>query len=104
MSIIIRTTVRILLRAHLSCQEQLQAHLLPARFELEPLTSYSSDCLMVRLKPVSESLFREWRDGMDMYMAAERVTYKARGCPKKFRRIWGNWRKYYGFDVTVIDD
>ena len=43
-----------------------------------------------------------WKIGMDMYMAAERVTYKARGCPLKIFRIWGNWMQYYGLDFAQM--
>lgn len=46
----------------------------------------------------------EWQRGMDLYMAAERVTYKARGCPKTFRRIWGNWRRHHGLDGGLDPD
>ena len=45
----------------------------------------------------------EWRAGMDMYMAAEKITCKARGCPRKFSRIWGCWMQYYGIDQPSLD-
>lgn len=42
---------------------------------------------------------QEWKKGMELYMSAEMVTYKAKGCPKMFRKIWGPWMKYYGVDL-----
>lgn len=41
----------------------------------------------------------EWRKCLDLYMVAERVTYKARGCPQKFKKIWAPWMKYYGLEL-----
>lgn len=46
----------------------------------------------------------EWRAGMDMYMGAERVTYKMRGCPKKFFKIWKSWLRYYGLELEDDQD
>ena len=43
----------------------------------------------------------EWRVGMDMYMAAERTTYRARGCPRKFKKIWGSWLQHQGMDLPM---
>ena len=44
----------------------------------------------------------EWRTGMDMYMAAERTTYGARGCPWKFLKIWGSWIQHHSIDAFLL--
>ena len=45
----------------------------------------------------------EWRVGMDMYMAAEKTTYRARGCPQKFPKIWGSWLQHQGIDFLLAE-
>lgn len=42
---------------------------------------------------------KEWQTGMDMYMGAEKTVYKARGCPRKFRKVWQPWLSYYNLEV-----
>lgn len=42
---------------------------------------------------------QEWTRGMDLYMAAESTTYRSRGCPKTFHRIWDPWRRHFGLDI-----
>ena len=37
----------------------------------------------------------EWRRGMGLYMAAEKVTYKSQGCLRKFTNVWEYWIDYY---------
>lgn len=46
----------------------------------------------------------EWKSSMDLYMAAEKVVYRARGCPRKFRKIWSPWLKYYKLDLDVEEE
>mgnify|MGYP002804626708 CR=1 FL=1 len=46
----------------------------------------------------------EWKRGMDMYMAAEKVTYRSRGCPRKFLKIWGCWIRHYALDLSIDED
>lgn len=40
----------------------------------------------------------QWRKDLDWCQAAEETIYKSRGCIKKWRKIWGPWRRHRGLD------
>ena len=44
-----------------------------------------------------------WRLGMDMYMASERVIFKSRRCPRKFFKIWGDWLRFYDLEQILLE-
>ena len=46
----------------------------------------------------------EWKREMDIYMAAEKTTYRNRGCPQKFLKIWGCWQTFYGLDLLTDNE
>ena len=46
-------------------------------------------------------LLMEWKKDMDWCMLAEKVIYESRGCPQKWRKIWGNWNEHRGGMVSI---
>lgn len=40
--------------------------------------------------------WNQWQRDLDWCQAAEATIYKSRGCTKKWRKIWGPWRRYRG--------
>ena len=47
-------------------------------------------------------LFKEWQRDMDWCMLAEKVTYKIRGCPRKWSKIWDKWNNFRGGLVETL--
>lgn len=38
----------------------------------------------------------KWKQGLDWAMFAEKSVYSARGCPKKWTKVWEPWNNYRG--------